>query len=71
MTTTNSSQSTLLKNAHVFDGKGGALSGPMSVLVEDNKITKIAKSITAPAGATVVDAAGRTMTPASSTCTRT
>ncbi|MGE5258290.1 MAG: amidohydrolase family protein [Hyphomicrobiales bacterium] len=63
MATTNSAQSTLIKNAHVFDGKGGALSGPTSVLLEGNKITKITKSITAPAGATVIDAAGRTMTP--------
>ena len=60
---TNSSQSILIKNAHVFDGKGGPLSGPLSVLVEDNKIAKIDKSIDAPAGASVLDAAGRTMTP--------
>jgi imidazolonepropionase-like amidohydrolase len=33
------------------------------VLVEGNKITKIAKSITPPSGATVIDAKGRTMTP--------
>jgi len=63
MATSNSSQSTLIKNAQVFDGKGGPLSGPMSVLVEDSKITKIAKSIDGPPGARVIDAAGRTMTP--------
>ncbi|HXH85234.1 MAG TPA: amidohydrolase family protein, partial [Nitrospira sp.] len=63
MATTNSAHSTLIKNAHVFDGKGGDLSAPVSVLVEANKITKIAESITVPPGATVIDAAGRTMTP--------
>jgi len=39
------------------------LSGPMDVLVEGNKITKIANSIPAPAGATVIDGGGRTLMP--------
>ena len=30
MAISNSSQSTLIKNAQVFDGKGGPVSGPMS-----------------------------------------
>ena len=55
--------SVLITNARIFDGIRDKLSGPMSVLVEGNKIKTIAKSITAPDGATVVDANGRTMTP--------
>ena len=54
---------TLITNARIFDGKSDKLTEPMSVLVEGNKINKIAKTITAPAGATVIDAKGRTMTP--------
>jgi adenine deaminase len=56
-------QSVLITNANIFDGKSDKLATGMSVLVEGNKIAKIAKSITAPAGATVIDAVGRTMTP--------
>jgi len=52
MTNTNPSPSTLIKNAHVFDGKSEKLANGMSVLIEGNKIAKIAKSIAAPAGAT-------------------
>jgi len=55
-------QPVLITNAKIFDGSDKLVTG-MSVLVEGNKITKIAKSITAPAGATVIDAAGRTLTP--------
>ncbi|WP_455388350.1 amidohydrolase family protein [Petrachloros mirabilis] len=58
-----SKQSVLITNANIFDGKSDKLATGMSVLVEGNKITMIAKSITAPAGATVIDAKGRTMTP--------
>jgi len=35
----------------------------MSVLVEGNKISKIAKSIATPAGATVMDAGGKVLMP--------
>ncbi len=54
---------TLITNALIFDGKSDKLTDPMSVLVEGNKIGQIAKSITAPKGATVIDAKGRTLTP--------
>lgn len=54
---------TLIQNVNIFDGKSDKLAAGMSVLVEGNKITRIAKSIAAPAGATVIDAKGRTMTP--------
>jgi len=47
---------TLIQNVNIFDGKNEKLATGMSVLVEGNEITKIAESITAPAGATVIDA---------------
>ena len=55
--------STLITNANIFDGEHEELATGMSVLVEGNKITKVAKSITAPAGATVIDGSGRTLMP--------
>jgi len=56
-------QSVLITNANVFDGRSETLATGMSVLVEGNKIAKIARSIPTPAGATVIDAKGRTLTP--------
>jgi len=55
--------SVLIKNARVFDGQNEALAEGMSVLVEGNMITKIAKTIPAPAGATVIDAKGKVLMP--------
>lgn len=49
----------LITNARIFDGKSDKLTAPTSVLVEGNKIAKIAASIPAPAGATVIDAGGQ------------
>jgi imidazolonepropionase-like amidohydrolase len=54
---------TLIQNANIFDGQNEALMQGMSVLIEGNKIAKIAKSIPAPAGATVIDAGGRVLMP--------
>jgi imidazolonepropionase-like amidohydrolase len=54
---------TLMQNANIFDGTSERLVTGMSVLVEGNRITKIARSIAVPAGATVIDAKGRTLTP--------
>ncbi len=56
-------EKTLITNVRIFDGKSDKLTESMSVLVEGNKITKIAGSITAPSDATVIDAKGRTLTP--------
>ena len=53
----------LFTNANVFDGKSEKLATGMSVLVEGNKIAKIAKSIPAPAGATVIDVKGNVLMP--------
>jgi len=54
---------TLIENAKIFDGKSEKLTEGMSVLVEGNKIAKIAKSIPAPVGATVIDAKGKFLMP--------
>jgi len=56
-------QSVLITNTRIFDGQNEKLADGMSVLVEGNKIAKIAKSIPAPAGATVIDAKGKTLMP--------
>jgi len=53
----------LITNANIFDGENETLATGMSVLVEGNKITKIAKSIPAPADATVIDAKGKVLMP--------
>ena len=57
------STATLIQNARIFDGKNETLAEGLSVLVEGNKIAKIAKAIPAPAGATVIDAKGRVLMP--------
>jgi imidazolonepropionase-like amidohydrolase len=54
---------TLIQGVRIFDGQNEKLAEGMSVLVEGNKIAKIAKSIPAPAGTTVIDAKGRTLMP--------
>jgi len=53
----------LITNANIFDGQNEKLAQGMSVLIEGNMITKIAKSIQAPDGATVIDGGGRTLMP--------
>ncbi len=53
----------LFKNVDVFDGVSAELAQNMSVLVEDNKIVTIAKSIFEPANAEVIDGQGRTLMP--------
>ena len=53
---------TLITNVNIFDGFSDKLANGMSVLIEDNHIVEVGKSIKAP-GATVIDGGGRTMTP--------
>jgi imidazolonepropionase-like amidohydrolase len=53
----------IITNVDIFDGENEQLSNGMSVLIDGNKIAKIAKSIGAPAGATVIDAGGRVLMP--------
>lgn len=59
----NPAPSVLITSAKIFDGRNEKLADGMSVLVESNKITKIAKSIPAPAGAMVIDAKGKVLMP--------
>ncbi|MFH0794679.1 MAG: amidohydrolase family protein [bacterium] len=53
----------LFQDVRIFDGKSEKLADGMSVLVEGNKIAKIAESIPAPESATVIEGGGRVMTP--------
>jgi imidazolonepropionase-like amidohydrolase len=53
----------LFTDVNVFDGVNEKRAEGMSVLVEGNKIAKIAKSIPVPAGATVIESKGRTLMP--------
>ncbi|MEI7745723.1 MAG: amidohydrolase family protein [Chloroflexota bacterium] len=58
---------TLFQNVRVFDGKGGAVSGPSDVLVRGNKIERISPAGSIPpgaeAGATVIPGGGRVLMP--------
>lgn len=53
---------TLFTNVSVFNGKDDSLAD-VDVLVEGNKIARVAESIPASAGMTVIDGDGRTLTP--------
>ncbi|KQS03995.1 amidohydrolase [Sphingomonas sp. Leaf357] len=53
---------TLLTNVTVFDGEGGSITGG-SVLFADGKIVAVGQNLTAPAGARVIDGAGKVVTP--------
>ena len=57
---------TVFQNVHVFDGKGGQLSGPSHVLVRGNRIERISSTpiATDPRADTVlIDGGGRTLMP--------
>ena len=56
------STATLITGATVLDGKGGRIEGG-SVLMEGGKVVAVGTDIAAPEGATVIDAAGRWVTP--------
>ena len=53
---------TLLRGATVFDGIGGEFANT-DILVENGRISAIGEGLTAPDGATVIDAEGRYVTP--------
>ncbi len=55
--------SLLVRNAQIFDGHSEQLSAPSDLLVVDGIIERIGKGLTAPAGASEIDAAGRTLMP--------
>ncbi len=48
---------------NVFDGVSDCLSGPAEILVEDNRITKIAQSVERPPDAQAIDLSERTVSP--------
>lgn len=58
-----SQSAVLITNARIFDGKNEKLIAGMSVLVEGNRISKIAPSIPALSGAEVIEAAGHVLMP--------
>lgn len=60
---TTTSKPTLFTGVRIFDGRSETVTEGVDVLVEGNKITEIAESIRAPAGAAVIDAKGRTLMP--------
>lgn len=53
---------TLLTNVTILDGEGGKIERG-AVLFRDGKIVEVSQSIAAPAGATVIDGAGKYVTP--------
>ena len=53
---------TLVRNVTIFDGEGGRIDGG-EALFADGKVVGIGKGLTAPAGATVIDGAGKWLTP--------
>jgi imidazolonepropionase-like amidohydrolase len=53
---------TLIRGATVFDGNG-AEHANADVLMQDGRISAVGQNLTAPAGATVIDASGRFVTP--------
>ena len=53
----------LFNNVNVFDGFGPELQMGMNVLVEDNHIKQVSAEVIDAPSATVIDGAGRTMTP--------
>ncbi len=48
---------------NVFDGISDALTGPAEILVEDNRIPKVERSVGRPPGARVIDLSERTVSP--------
>ncbi|MBF6612216.1 MAG: hypothetical protein IVW55_03725 [Chloroflexi bacterium] len=47
----------------VFDGVSDTLAGPAEILVQDNRIAEIARSVERPPGAWVLDLSDRTVSP--------
>lgn len=54
---------TVLLCGNLFDGVSEALSGPMQVLVEGNRITSVGRSVERPPSAQVIDLSDRTVSP--------
>lgn len=56
------SEPTVIRNATILDGRGGRIEGG-AISFEDGKIEAVGASVDAPAGATVIDAGGKWVTP--------
>ncbi len=56
------SGTTVIRNANILTGVGPAIRGG-TVVIEGGKISAVGTAVTAPAGATVIDASGRWVTP--------
>src|SRR3546814_14978230 len=54
---------TVLKAAHLFDGRSGALVSPGLVVVQGSKILAVGASAAAPAGARVIELGDATLVP--------
>src|SRR5581483_10495557 len=54
---------TILICGDLFDGVSDALSGPAEILIEDNRISRIGKSVGRPPGAQTIDLSDRTVSP--------
>lgn len=61
--TTYTQTTILIKNVNLWDGTSNSLSTNFSVLIEDNLIKKVAKSISEPNGVVVLDGDGKTLIP--------
>jgi len=53
----------LIKNANVWDGTSAKLTSNVDLLIENNLIKQVAKDISEPKGATIIDAQGKTLIP--------
>jgi adenine deaminase len=53
----------LIQQVNIFNGPGDNLAEGQDILIKGNLIEAIGQNITAPAGATVIDGNGRTLTP--------
>ncbi|HXV74188.1 MAG TPA: amidohydrolase, partial [Sphingomonadales bacterium] len=56
------SQTTLITNVNIYDGAGGLIENG-AVLMEGGNIAALGQNLAAPAGATVIDGAGKWVTP--------
>ena len=54
---------TLIRGSKIFDGSSSELMMGMDVLIEDGRFTRIGANLSAPDGAQVIDADGRTLMP--------
>jgi imidazolonepropionase-like amidohydrolase len=56
------SRTTLIRNVRIFTGAGPLIQNG-AILLQDGKVTAVGANVTAPAGATIIDGAGKYVTP--------